>query len=358
MRNFILFSLFIFISFQLQATTYYSTQNGDWTDPIWSTISHTETSGLVSLPCNFNGKDVVRMAHDITCSCTTLDLGDLSASGTTDIILDAGSTFTINGDLNLAGTHFTYILPSSIMIINGNLNMVGTSDIEVDGNLQVNGNVDMAGNSSVCGSGTASYTGTLTLSGAAVWCSSLPIELSSFNAEWDDREGVILYWVTESELNNDYFDVERSFDGDIFEMIDRIEGAGTTSIQQHYEYNDQDNLMNYDWVYYRIKQTDYDGSYSYSNVLAIEPQGSKGLRDVVLYPNPATEYVNVEFNADAEEGQVHVYNSVGQQISFKNYQGDAKQQLIFNTENWENGIYIVVIYAGEYQLQQRLMIQR
>lgn len=358
MKNLLLFILLLFIGNNLQAITYYSTQNGEWTDAIWSTTGHNQTVGLISLPCTITGNNEIYIAHSINNSCSKLELGNLSVAGTTQVVLDAGGSLSIGGDLDMAGAHFTYILPSSTVTIFGNLSMVGTSEIQVDGNLQVNGDVSMTGNSTVCGTGTATYTGTLTLSGNAQWCSSLPIELSSFNAEWDDREGVILYWVTESELNNNHFGVERSFDGDVFEMIERIEGAGTSSIQQQYEYIDEDNLMDYEWVYYRIKQTDYDGSFSYSNILAIEPKGSKGLRDVLLYPNPAKADFNVEFNADVETGEVYIYNSVGQEVSFKSYQGNNKQQLRFNTEGWQNGVYIVVIYAGEYQLQQRLMIQK
>jgi len=176
-----LFYILLFISlysYNAQATVYYSTSNGEWTGAIWSTVSHSDPTGLVSLPCNFTGDDEVRMAHNIVSNCALFELGRFG--GNTLIVLDNGATFTVNGDLRMRGTHMAFIQAASTMTINGNLDMAGTADIVVEGNLLITGNVALAGNSTVCGNGTATYLGTLTLSGSATWCAFLPIELVEF----------------------------------------------------------------------------------------------------------------------------------------------------------------------------------
>lgn len=236
--------------------------------------------------------------------------------------------------------------------------MVGHSEITVDGTLTVNGNVNMTGNSSVCGTGIATYSGTLTTSGSANWCSSLPIELATFSGQWSE-EGVILYWATASETNNDFFTVERCIDGHSFEAITELDGAGTSSNYKGYEYLDNSDLSSYEWVYYRIKQTDFDGKASYSNVVAVEPKGSKGLKNVLLYPNPANELVNVEFVSDAREGDVMIYNDLGQLVAAQHFFGEAgRQALTFDAKKLDEGTYTVVIFVGTYQLQQRLAISK
>jgi hypothetical protein len=101
----------------------------------------------------------------------------------------------------------------------------------------------------------------------------LPIELGSFTAFHNTQE-VELYWTTISEENNDYFTVQRTLDGRNFEDIGLVMGAGTTQEMQDYAFIDHNP---YDGTsYYRIRQTDYDGVYSYSEVLAVR-NGKEGL---------------------------------------------------------------------------------
>jgi len=112
----------------------------------------------------------------------------------------------------------------------------------------------------------------------------LPIELLNFDAQ-PKGEGVYCTWSTASEINNDYFDVERSIDGKEFEAIGRVKGFGHGTSSEIRKYS----LMDYDHCegirYYRLKQVDIDGLYSYSDVVAVKCLLNKDFINV--YPNPA-----------------------------------------------------------------------
>ena len=128
----------------------------------------------------------------------------------------------------------------------------------------------------------------VTSSGTA--CSScisvLPIELLAFNAKRNDRY-VELTWRTATEINNNYFTVERSLDGKSFTSIGNMSGAGNSSNPRDYKLIDSSPIQN-ETSYYRLKQTDFDGEYSYSDI------------------------VSVRSNSDVEI--IGYYNSMGQKI--------------------------------------------
>jgi hypothetical protein len=111
---------------------------------------------------------------------------------------------------------------------------------------------------------TWSFTGTGIL---------LPIKMGSFTGFHNGRE-VELDWTTITEKNNDYFIVQRTVDGIIYENIGTVKGAGTTNERQNYSLVD---YRPYDGTsYYRIKQTDYDGAFEYSDIISVK-HGETGL---------------------------------------------------------------------------------
>ena len=96
---------------------------------------------------------------------------------------------------------------------------------------------------------------------------ALPIGLSQFSVELDQRFN-ILSWTTESEHNNDYFNVEKTLDGETFENIGYIRGGGTSNQTTTYTFTDYNTKENIN--YYRLKQTDFDGKFTYSYVISID----------------------------------------------------------------------------------------
>lgn len=111
--------------------------------------------------------------------------------------------------------------------------------------------------------------------------SFLPIELTSFTATATDY-GFVFNWVTASEVENDYFTLEYSIDGVDFNEIDYVHGAGTTSETSEYTYR-WDEAPEFDVVYFRLKQTDYNGEYSYSDVIVASRKKSSGANGTFRY---------------------------------------------------------------------------
>jgi len=110
----------------------------------------------------------------------------------------------------------------------------------------------------------------------------LPIALIDFSAKNEDRDN-ILYWQTASELNNDYFIIEHSMDGTHFSSIGQLKGSGNTITAQHYSFV-HEHVSN-GIHYYRLRQVDYNGQYSYTPIVSVLV--SKEDNTVNIYPNPA-----------------------------------------------------------------------
>jgi hypothetical protein len=132
----------------------------------------------------------------------------------------------------------------------------------------------------------------------------LPIELLSFEGE-AMGDFVLLNWETASERDNDFFSVQRSGDGVEFASIGTIKGAGTSSELLAYAFHDTSPLNG--MVYYRLKQTDFDGKTAYSKVIRIISESSASF---VVYPNP----VRNGKLFTTHSASYSVFNSVGQKL--------------------------------------------
>jgi hypothetical protein len=138
----------------------------------------------------------------------------------------------------------------------------------------------------------------------------LPIELTSFTGSCAGRTKTF-NWTTASETNNDYFSLERSTDGETFETVKIIPGAGTSTSSQHYSVQIAEADANL--VYYRLKQTDYDGQFSYSNIIHVSCTSDNGYADeLTVYPNPANESIQIQLHSN-EQGTyvIAIYNLLG-----------------------------------------------
>ncbi len=156
---------------------------------------------------------------------------------------------------------------------------------------------------------------------------SLPVELASFTANAGDAE-VILRWVTESEINNEAFLLERSTDGETFELLAEIEGQGTKSEQTQYEYTDR-SVYNGQTYHYRLADRDYNGVLTQHKTVTATPNvdGVQKVSEAVIkeytlfpaYPNPFNPETMIRFNVPTvnqtvETVNLTVYNMLGQKV--------------------------------------------
>ena len=95
--------------------------------------------------------------------------------------------------------------------------------------------------------------------------------------------------------------MERSLDGINFEVVERVEGMGTTDAVNFYDLVDVLEVLKNDMLYYRLKQVDFDGTTSYSEIKAVRIEYTKSVADVNVFPNPAVDKLNVSFDLFCDE---------------------------------------------------------
>ncbi len=135
----------------------------------------------------------------------------------------------------------------------------------------------------------------------------LPIELLSFEANYQEGQGVLTDWVTASEMNNHYFVLQRSNNAIDFEDLTRIEGAGNSNSILTYSYLDKYPYPG--TSYYRLKQVDFNGTISYSEVRSVEFLIGQP------YPNPTSGIIYLPMLPSiGENATIEIFNNLGQII--------------------------------------------
>lgn len=188
--------------------------------------------------------------------------------------------------------------------------------------------------------------------------SPLPIELLNFNAELVENT-VVLDWATASETNNDYFIIERSADGKSFTPINQLKGAGNSIQKLAYTITDASPLTGVS--YYRIKQVDFNGDYSFSNVKSISYlNGNLPVNHAafVVYPNPTENSAQLFFPNMKSEQVVNlmVYDISGKLVHAGTVTLHEQQQKIQLPENMLPGAYFIVCNSGDQMHKQKLIV--
>lgn len=185
----------------------------------------------------------------------------------------------------------------------------------------------------------------------------LPIDLLAFTAQIVDKNRVSLEWNTANETDNDRFEVEVSATGEQFSRIGTVSGAGTLAEGSDYEFYDE--TPGQGMRYYRLRQVDFDGTFSYSHVVSVELLSSSS-NTMSIAPNPAAAgMVQLTYQASANEKiNTTVFNLSGQQLM-------TQQQLVTEGENTipldlvnlKAGLYFVRVNGGGEALSLRLTVK-
>lgn len=177
---------------------------------------------------------------------------------------------------------------------------------------------------------------------------AMPITLSDFSAKIHGKSIVKVDWITSSEINNDYFLVDRSIDGIIWENIEIITGAGTSF--EVNQYSVVDNQPYKGLSYYKLQQVDYDGT-SESFVTSVLINFEAGIS---VYPNPANDLVVIE-GEQMESAIVTVMDLNSKEINIKS---EATSHKIFvNTTSLSSGVYYLKINRNGVTETKKLMIK-
>lgn len=188
--------------------------------------------------------------------------------------------------------------------------------------------------------------------------SPLPIDLIAFDAVLNDDK-VDVSWTTASEINNDYFAVEKSLDGIAWEVVGLVEGAGNSSNRVEYSLIDTDPYIGIS--YYRLKQTDYNGDFSYSDVVAVDNIASGSF---AVFPNPSNgEEINVIVNGVAEsEIVIVIYDILGNIAYSKTIENTNSSGYFATVINAEDklpaGVYNIMASGTTDKFIKRLVIRK
>ena len=184
----------------------------------------------------------------------------------------------------------------------------------------------------------------MTEEGEACAAVILPVELSSFKGSNVDA-GIALEWITDSELNNEGFEVEFSVDARSFETIAFVNGNGTTDQTQTYDFLHKTNRPGS--LYYRLKQMDFDGVFEYSDVIEVMREKSND-GNIVIFPNPAKEAFTINVsNPDRLNSSVKVTDLLGKVIFEASFQaGDAPDFFEKEITSLTQQMYIVTTRVG------------
>ena len=193
---------------------------------------------------------------------------------------------------------------------------------------------------------------TIALSGSV--SSILPISLSAFSAECQGRS-TLVKWTTEQEWNNAYFILERSVNAVDFETIAVVKGAGNSSDIRQYSYTDPEEIPGP--RYYRLKQYDYNGNFSYSNLSVAECSGAF----VQVYPIPSSGSLNIR----SDEGllmdavDIEIYDLPGRRVLAEKIESNLNRKSYhMDLSGLRPGVYNLIIRSKNTQVNRKIIIQQ
>jgi hypothetical protein len=182
-------------------------------------------------------------------------------------------------------------------------------------------------------------------------CFPLPLELKTFKAEYKNNS-VITHWVTNSEINNDYFTVERSVDAQNFAAVGTVKGAGNSNLENSYQFTDAAPSPKSDIYYYRLRQTDFDGKFAYIGLTEVKSTPIA----VSIYPNPSTDgKISVAIPAEysGEEITLKIFNAVGKEI-YRSALTGTETNIDLSAQ--PRGVYFIYINTGDNVIIRRVMM--
>lgn len=332
---------------------------GDYTSGTNATTNFTEGTATIKGDYNNNGNGsiaaggLVKVEGDFNNTAANADLsitGGLSVGGNLDL---GGNTTTISGAGAVVSAGSISNPPAADIAVNdGGTIYVQDGTTLSDGIISFNPaptDGDCANN--CCGSLCNTVGDNLSGTGNE----TLPILLSSFDLVKKETY-VEIQWVSQTELNNDFYELERAVGGSEFSVIAKIDGAGNSQSPIAYSY--QDYINNDGLVYYRLKQTDFDGKFEYFDIKTIDASDLRASK-LKIMPNRAKSGSRVKIvglPASDEPVELRLFDLAGRN-SFQIEMDFEFGQHSFVIPNIQSGVYILIGQEYGIQIRERLMVQ-
>jgi Ice-binding-like/Secretion system C-terminal sorting domain len=201
-----------------------------------------------------------------------------------------------------------------------------------------------------------STTGAVSIYGSLVYIlpggsSILPIGLLSFTGVCDNLD-VVLNWTTTTEANINYYAVERSAEQKTWQVLETVRVAGKSSLTPVYTYTDRLPIAG--TSYYRLKETDYDGSTDYGNVIQVKKCGENDSENLMLFPNPSPSG-KFELSYPGDRSQIksiEIFNTLGEKIF-----GSTSFQSAFDLSDKSVGVYFVQVHLNSKTINLKVLVK-
>ncbi|MEM8895440.1 MAG: T9SS type A sorting domain-containing protein [Bacteroidota bacterium] len=329
-------------------------------------------NGTARFNSNSNGSITANEDFTIT--------GDLIwSSNSNNASIETNGLFVIEGDLELEsnagssividiGSGGILIVQGDLVVTNGALNGV---EVTSEGTLIVGGDFDLgngsninnngkmysgstSGGASISGDPVGSLNDLLaddpTLCGLTATCTvALPVTLVSFDAGLSDN-GVELNWATATEENNEYFTLERSVDGRLFETIATVEGIGNSISEIQYSHFDPVIADFNGFIYYRLSQTDYDRTSETFDLVAVRIEAIAA--DPMVYPNPSLTASMVNLKGMPSNSSWSIFSLSGEEIK----KGKLDETFEISTWGMQPGSYLLKVEELGNNTEQFILI--
>ena len=178
---------------------------------------------------------------------------------------------------------------------------------------------------------------------ASINAITLPITLLNFTGQKNGNSS-LLQWQVTNEVNNAYFSVEQSTDGKNFKAIGKIESRAGVSTKQEYKFSDNNPSKGLN--FYRLKQVDNDGNYTYSKIVTVDFISLAGV--FKIFPNPAVNSIKISLPLNSEISRIDVYDVNGKKWLEKLINTNTDSQTL-DVSNLAAGIYQVTLTQGSQQ---------
>ncbi|MCU0435656.1 MAG: T9SS type A sorting domain-containing protein [Bacteroidia bacterium] len=186
----------------------------------------------------------------------------------------------------------------------------------------------------------------------------LAVHWLEFTAEPVNRTA-FLQWTTASEENNARFDILRSADGLEWVKVGQTAGAGNSSQPQYYSFTDAAPLPGLSW--YRLRQVDYSGQSSLSEVRTVQFPLADVPADILLFPNPLSpeQQLILEYNRDNAPDQIIITDVSGREVRSISPLPNGERRIIINLEQHSvaPGVYVFTAVFGGERISRKLVIQ-
>jgi hypothetical protein len=181
----------------------------------------------------------------------------------------------------------------------------------------------------------------------------LPVQFLDFQAKVNGLV-VNLDWTVATEKDNNYYFIERSSDAFQFVSIGKVKSQGNSNTSQSYQFTDFNPLKGIS--YYRIKQVDFNGAETFSQVRTVRFDQLIGW--ISYYPNPASNQLKFDLTqTNANEVQINIDNSIGQTVWSKTLNPQNQSEYNLDISNWAKGVYLINIKIDQKTTTSKLVVQ-